>query len=111
MKRLVDAETGELLIAGLEVADRFWPRFVGLQFRRSLPADGGVLLSPCSSIHTCFMRFPIDVIMLDREMCVVSVKRNIRPWRAVVCAKGTSMVLETIANAREWSVGQKLRIE
>ncbi|MDX1926557.1 MAG: DUF192 domain-containing protein, partial [Pirellulaceae bacterium] len=63
--RLVDVSDGRVILPELEIASTFWSRFVGLQFRRELPKHSGLWLSPCSSIHTCFMRFPIDVLMLD----------------------------------------------
>ncbi|MEI7880862.1 MAG: DUF192 domain-containing protein, partial [bacterium] len=47
------------------VADTFWKRSIGLMGKPGLKAGQGLLLSPCGSIHTCFMRFPIDIIFLD----------------------------------------------
>jgi uncharacterized membrane protein (UPF0127 family) len=109
--RLIDAETGEVLLPSLETAHTFWRRFTGLQFRRPLPPDGGLWLKPCSSIHTCFMRFPIDVVMLDQELRVLKVKRCVRPWRIVLCERLTKSVIETNANLRPWITGQMLAVQ
>ncbi|TML60208.1 MAG: DUF192 domain-containing protein, partial [Actinobacteria bacterium] len=53
----------------------------GLLGRTSLPDGEGLLLKPCGSVHTFFMRFPIDVVFLDRELSVVAVSAEVAPWR------------------------------
>jgi uncharacterized membrane protein (UPF0127 family) len=54
----------------------------GLLGRRSLASGEGLLLKPASSVHTFFMRFAIDVVFLDRDLRVLSIAANVRPWRA-----------------------------
>jgi len=110
MDRLIDLETGEVLLSRLEVASTFWQRFKGLQFRRPLPLDTGLWLSPCSSLHTCFMRFPIDLVMLDEDMEVVGIRSHVQPWRIILCAQGTKSVIETAGGSKLWIVGQKVTI-
>jgi uncharacterized membrane protein (UPF0127 family) len=63
------------------LANTFIRRFVGLMGRRGLPAGTGVLFVPGGSIHTAFMRFPIDAVFIDAEGTVVRVAAGIRPWR------------------------------
>ena len=53
----------------------------GLLGRSSLPPGEGLLLKPAGSVHTFFMRFPIDVVFLDRELHVVAVAPELRAWR------------------------------
>ena len=81
----------------LEIADGIWSRFWGLMLKRSLPQGNGLLLKPSSSIHTAFMRFPIDAVFMDRENNVVKVVRELKPFR-VAFAAGHS-VLELPAGA------------
>ncbi len=90
-------DTGRIVVQRLAIADRFWSRFCGLQFRRSLAPGDGILLAPCASIHTMWMRFPIDVAMLDREGRTLAVRQAIRPWRLVFAPRGTHAVLEVSA--------------
>src|SRR5205823_4786866 len=64
--RLIRADTGAVVVRTLEVADGLWSRFWGWQFGRSAAPGVGLLLVPCASVHTFFMRFAIDVLLLDR---------------------------------------------
>jgi uncharacterized membrane protein (UPF0127 family) len=75
------------------VADSPLPRMRGLLGRRNLGSDEGVLLRPAGSIHTFFMRFPIDVVFLDRDGRVLRVAESVRPWRTAA-ARGARAVLE-----------------
>jgi uncharacterized protein len=75
------------------VADSPLPRMRGLLGRRDLGSDEGVLLRPAGSVHTFFMRFPIDVVFLDRDGRVLRIAEAVRPWRSVA-ARGARSVLE-----------------
>jgi uncharacterized protein len=75
------------------VASSFVARLRGLMGAASLPARNGVLFPRTSSVHTHFMRFPIDVVFLDAEHRVVAVRPALPPWR-FAAARGASAVLE-----------------
>jgi len=64
------------------LAETALARARGLLGRKDLPIGEGILLRPASSIHTAFMRFPIDAVFLDRDLQVVKVATRLRPWRA-----------------------------
>jgi uncharacterized membrane protein (UPF0127 family) len=78
------------------VANSFASRFRGLMGVAQLPPSTGLLLPRTSSVHTHFMRFPIDVVFLDSERRIVSVTRAVRPWR-FARAKAADSVLELAA--------------
>src|SRR5918911_1290288 len=63
------------------VADSFRLRLRGLLGRRSIAGDEGLLLVGSPSIHTTFMRFPIDALFLDRELAVIGIRPDLKPWR------------------------------
>ena len=84
---------GTPLLEQVSVADTFWTRFLGLMGRRKLDPSEGLLLEKTSSIHTCFMRFPIQVVYLDAEGRVLRLER-VKPWRMGALVKGTKQVLE-----------------
>lgn len=107
---LVRDDDETVILPELEIADRFWTRLIGLQFRRQLPVQRGLWISPCSSIHTCFMRFPIDVLMLDGDGHVLQTRRSVWPWRVVWCPRGTRVVVETKVAATDVCAGTRLKI-
>jgi uncharacterized protein len=72
---------GGAVLAVVKVAETSLPRMIGLLGRRSLPAGEGLLLRPCGMIHTCFMRFPIDVLFTDVDGAVVALFGTLRPFR------------------------------
>lgn len=95
------------------LADSFLTRLRGLLGRRELPPDEGLLINPCSSIHTWFMRFPIDVVFLDRDLRVVRLAADVRPWR-LRWGRGARQVLELAAGEaaeRRIEVGDRLTLE
>ena len=63
------------------IADTVWTRLRGLMGRRGLAPGEGLLLRPSGSVHTCFMRFAIDIVFLDGELQVLAVSPAVRPWR------------------------------
>ena len=84
---------GRVVCEHLLVAARPLRRMRGLLGRRSLPEGEGILLRPAGSIHTFFMRFPIDAVFLDRGGVVVAVEPDVPPWRVASC-RGAHSVLE-----------------
>jgi hypothetical protein len=92
------------------VADGMLTRMRGLLGRSELPRGEGILLRPAGSIHTFFMRFPIDVVFLDNSDTVVGVERRVKPWRAAA-RRGAKAVLELPAgeaDSRALAAGQRL---
>ena len=47
-------------------------------------ASSALIIAPCFSIHTMFMRFDIDAVFVDEEGRAVKVVRELRPWRIAV---------------------------
>ncbi len=104
--------TGEPVCPRCELAANPFRRLKGLLGRRRLEADEGLLLRPASSVHTWFMRFPIDLVFLDRELRVVRVAEDVRPWR-MAYARRSRLVLELGAGAaakRDLHAGDQLVI-
>lgn len=68
-------------------ADRFLSRLVGLMFAPPLEPGAGLLLVPCASVHTAFMRHPIDVVFLDRAGRIEKIVPHLKPWRLAACLR------------------------
>ena len=80
--RLVNRTRGAVLALRVERAEGMLDRMRGLLGRAALREGEGLALLPCNSIHTFFMRFPIDAVFLDRNGRVVRALPALRPWRA-----------------------------
>ena len=82
------------------IAKSFVARGIGLLGRRSLADDEGLLIDPCKSVHTLFMRFPIDVIYLDQENLVTKIAA-MKPFQLSIGGKGAIRALELPKNSIE----------
>ncbi|OUL97481.1 hypothetical protein CA603_02255 [Paraburkholderia hospita] len=101
---------GELARIAVEVADRAVERMRGLLGRVALDADRALWLEPCNAVHTFGMRFPIDVVFIDRRGSVLSIHRNVGRARVLVCWRARA-ALEMRAHAAQASrieVGDRL---
>ena len=83
----------------IRVASRFWQRFKGLMFAAPLAADQALLITPCPSVHTFFMREPIDLVYLDRNARAVKLVEAVPPWRFSTGGRGAYQVLEMQSGA------------
>jgi uncharacterized membrane protein (UPF0127 family) len=84
----------------------------GLLGRRELPAGNGLLLRPAPSIHTWFMRFPIDAVFLSADLEVLGVRSDMPAWR-MAGGRGARAVLELAAGEaarRGVTAGSRLRV-
>jgi uncharacterized membrane protein (UPF0127 family) len=62
------------------------------------PAGDGLWIVPCRGVHTFAMRFPIDVVYLDRNQAVVHIEHHLKPWRLAPVRISANSVLELPAN-------------
>jgi uncharacterized protein len=89
--------TGRCIARHVHLACSFQSRCIGLLSRGAMRKEEGLLLIPGGSIHTLGMRFPIDVVFLNRQMRILGLSQHVRPWRIRVAPKGTRRVLELAA--------------
>jgi uncharacterized protein len=95
------------------LADSFLTRLRGLLGRPALEEGEGLLIRPANSIHTWFMRSVIDAVFLDRDLVVVHVAPDMKPWR-FAGRRGSRIVLEVAAGEsarRGIERGARLRIK
>lgn len=93
MSRLVNQRTGATIATDIRLAGNPWTRAVGLLGKKTLPDGQGLLIRPSWSIHTWFMRFPLDVIFVDRGNVVTKVSRNMGAFR-MAASRGAHAVIE-----------------
>lgn len=104
---------GGMLVEHVQVARTYWERLIGLMGRKTMARDEGLIINPCSSVHTHWMRFPIDVVYVNQEDVVVGIDQNLLPWRLGRFYKGARYVIELnggVAAAAGLQVGDSLRL-
>ena len=96
------------IIAEIFIADSFIKRFLGFMFREK-PHHEAILIKPCNSIHTFFMRFPIDVLFINENMEVVKKIDGLKPGRIIMPQKKCKMVIEgKVGIFKNIKVGKKI---
>lgn len=78
---LVNTRTGSVIATIVEPALDSKSRRRGLLGRDHLSEDHALVLAPCSAIHTLGMRFPIDVLFVRSDGCVIKIVERLRAWR------------------------------
>src|SRR5512132_3985289 len=72
---------GRIICERCELAGGLVSRMRDLSGRTPLSRRRGMLMRPTWIVHTAFMHFPVDVILLDRELTVLAVREHVQPWR------------------------------
>lgn len=75
--------SGQLIARQVLEARSFFARGKGLLGRSSLDEDSVMWIVPCNNIHTWFMKFPLDVVFVDRELFVKAIFQDLTPFRIV----------------------------
>ena len=91
---LRNPRTGAVLAHRVERAATPLARVRGLLGRGPLQEGQALLIKPCASIHTFFMRFAIDAAFLSGDLRVVRAISTLKPWRATRLYSRAAMVVE-----------------
>jgi uncharacterized protein len=90
--KVVNLTRGSVLATRLEVAATSQKRGKGLLGRTGLLPGEGLWIIPCESVHTFFMKFPIDLIYLDRRNRIRKVRSAVGAWRVSACFSARSVL-------------------
>ena len=96
----------------IKKAITFKEKLLGLMFKKTFKDN--LLLQNCSSIHTFWMRFSIDIICLNKKNVIIQIIRNIRPYHIFIAPKGTNSIIETQNNINSFNnfkVGNQLTLK
>ena len=88
-------------------------RRTGLLRHTGLEKDEGLWIAPCEAVHTIGMKFPIDVLFLDKKRKVLKIVKNMKKWRMAACLRAHS-ALELQAGRSEATgtkAGHQLELE
>ena len=84
----------ELIAVKVIKANNFFSKLFGLTVRKKLKDKEGFLIENCSSIHTFWMRYSIDVIFLDKKNSVLAIYNNFKPFRIPAFIRNDCYALE-----------------
>jgi hypothetical protein len=109
---LVNERTGQSIASALEIAATRRARRKGLLGRDGLERDAALLLAPCCSIHTAFMRFSIDVAFVDRQGQVIRFARELGPWKIAIALRAHAAIEFPAGalRARDVKLGDRLYV-
>ena len=106
-------DTGALVADNVAVADTRATRAVGLLARSGLNPGEALWIVPSRGVHTCWMRFTIDVLALNENGVVVDRVADLKPWRIRLPRRGTAGVLELPAGciaATGTEIGHRIQL-
>ena len=90
---LQNVRSGRIVASQIELALDSHSRRRGLLGRDSLARGAALIIAPCSSVHTFFMRFAIDVVFVARDGRVLKTYSTLVPWR-IAFSIGAFAVIE-----------------
>jgi len=90
--RVSNLTRNTLIASCMEVADSGSRRSKGLLGRERLAPGEGLWILPCEAVHTFWMRFPIDLIYLDRGKHIKKLRSEVKPWRLSGCLSAHSVL-------------------
>ena len=111
--RIVNVTRGTELGHRIETADSGARRRKGLLGRDGLEPGGGLWIVPCEAVHTFAMRFPIDLVYLDRKKRVLKMRHSVPPGRISACLRAHSIIELPAGTVRQAQVmpGDQLQFE
>ena len=102
---------GRCLISNCMRTTSALERMRGLLFRPRPSPFTGLLIDPCSAVHTVGMAYPIDIVYLDPDLRIIKLEERLKPWRLSRC-RGARMTLELApGRARALGLEADLRLE
>lgn len=97
----INRTRGTCLADDVRIARTHWSRLRGLAGigQTGFSAGQALWIVPCRGVHTLAMRFPLDLIYLDRQGVVVELRAGVQPWRFAPLSFHASSVLELPSGA------------
>jgi uncharacterized membrane protein (UPF0127 family) len=112
MAKLLNKTRNLVVVSKIVVADSLLSRLVGLINHKEIK-DEGLWIKSCNSVHTFFMKFPIDLAFVDSNLCVKGIRVQVKPWRMVLPVLGANSVFELPAgtlNGSNLKIGDTLDV-
>lgn len=114
MAKLMNKSKNILLCSDLNTADSFWQRMKGLLGKAHMLQTEGLWIKSCTSIHTYFMKFPIDVVFVDKDLKVTKVAQKVPPGKLLLSTLSSRHVFEFgpgCLNGNNLEIGDQLHVD
>lgn len=96
--QVINLTRNVVLADRVEVAKTWLSRLQGLLLRPGLAWKQGLILIPCNSVHTCFMKFNIDILFVDEQGKIVHLIEDVAPFKFLPVVRQARYVIELPAN-------------
>jgi uncharacterized membrane protein (UPF0127 family) len=105
--KIINVTKNALLAENAIIAGTFSKRIKGLLGEKDFKKGQALMITPCNSIHTLFMRFPIDVLFVDSDNRIVKLISHMLPFRISGIYFQAHFVIELPAGTLEATSTQK----
>ena len=95
----IENEKGVPLIDKVMRTESAWERMRGLLGQPPLQSSEALWITPCNSVHSLFMTYPLDLIYLNRRLTVVKIINRLKPWRLSARPRAHSVIELTAGSA------------
>lgn len=79
--KIYNSSNNNLIADNVKLANSFITRTLGLIPKTTISEDEGLVIKPCCSVHTFFMRFGIDILFVNKRNEIIALYENVNPWR------------------------------
>ncbi|MBE8163172.1 MAG: DUF192 domain-containing protein [Bdellovibrionaceae bacterium] len=79
--KLINQKNSKVLSTKVHMARSFKSRLKGLMFSNPLAHGHCLWISQCKSVHSCFMKFTLDILFVDKKLRVIKIIKALKPWR------------------------------
>ena len=93
----------------IKSCNNIFNRFLGLMFKKNI--NYGLCFPRCNSIHTFFMKIPIDVIMTDKNYNILYMYKNLKPNKIILPKKNVYYTFELPCNYFNFKIKEKLQVK
>lgn len=92
--KVYNSTQNNLIAQDVKVAKSFFTRSIGLISRKSISEAEALIIKPCCSVHTFFMKFDIDVLFVNKKNEVIALYERVKPWKILPIHAGSHYVIE-----------------
>ena len=92
--RIINKTNSFVVAEEATIANTPFKRMKGLLGRKELKEGQALVLDPCNSIHTFFMRFPIDILFLDKNNKIIKTISCLKPFRLTAIYFNAALAIE-----------------